>query len=206
MIRDEGDRPEEATAGHLEPDELGAFLDGALRGEERSRVEAHLVSCARCREEAIHVGRNTVRGGGGSRSRRLVTWAAPVAVAAAVAGILFLGPGAEEVSRTEGPVLRTEDEAGSSRIQAVAPVASGRPPADSVVFTWRAVDSGVVYRLTLLDEEGAVLWQSTVEDTSLALPAHVELRPDVRYYWYVDALLELARTATSGVQEFTASR
>lgn len=198
------DEPE-GDGEHLQPHELGAFLDGALRGAERSRVEAHLVECARCREEAIHVGRLTGTGNGnGKQRKRLVYWVAPAAAAAVVAALLLLGPGAEEVARPEAPILRADDP-GVTAIAVVSPRAGASLSSDSVVFVWREVESGVVYRLTLMDQEGVVLWKETVEDTTVALSADVELRPGARYYWYVDALLELARTATSGVQEFTIS-
>jgi anti-sigma factor RsiW len=36
---------------HIEGEEISAFLDGALSGEARVRVDAHLGACAACRRE-----------------------------------------------------------------------------------------------------------------------------------------------------------
>lgn len=217
MMRDDGkdERPRDgadtgadgegkADGDHLDPDTLGAFLDGALRTAELSRVEAHLAACAQCRQEAIQVGRLTESdAGNGKRRRRLAYWAVPTAAAAGIAALLLFGPRAQDVAGPETPILRTDD-AGARAIEVVSPASSGTS-ADSVVFAWRQVESGVVYSLTLMDDEGEVLWKETVEDTAVTLPAQVELRPGDRYYWHVDALLALARTATSGVQELTIS-
>lgn len=194
----------EVGGEHLGPEELGTYLDGSLEGAKLSGVEAHLAECGPCRDEAIQVGRLLERGDRDRHRRRLAYWVAPTAAAAAIAAVLLLGPTVEDVTRQEGPIFRA-DGPGAIAIAAVSPVAPIHPSFDSVLFVWHKIESDVVYQLTLMDEEGAVLWKGTAEDTTLALPADVELRPAARYYWYVDALLELARTATSGVQEFVTS-
>lgn len=194
----------EVWGRHLGPEELAIYLDGSLGGARLSGVEAHLAECAACRDEAIQIGRLLERGNGDRQRWRLAHWAAPAAAAAAIAAVLLLNPRPEDVTRQEGPIFRA-DGPGAIAITAVSPMAPSRPSFDSVRFVWHRMESDVVYQLTLMDEEGAVLWKATAEDTTLALPTDVELRPTARYYWYVDALLEMARTATSGVQEFVTS-
>ena len=72
---------------------------------------------------------------------------------------------------------------------------------DSLVFRWRSEGTGVHYLLTVTDENGDVLWTAGTSDTSLALPLDVGLVPGQRHFWYVDALLEGARSSTTGVRE-----
>ncbi len=59
------------------------------------------------------------------------------------------------------------------------------------------------YVLTVTDENGDVVWTAETSDTSLVLPRGVDLKSGSRYYWYVDALLDDARSSTTGVREFT---
>ena len=165
-------------------------------------MEAHLAECEACRAEAIEV-RRLIDAGEAGKPRMWLYWTLPAAAAAAAAGILLLAPGSEPGGR-EGPVLRT-DEAGTVTIEAVSPTGTLASP-DSVVFVWRRTGADVTYQITVMDEEGTVLWQGQAGDTTATLPDDVALEPDARYYWYVDGLLELARTATSSVQEFTISR
>lgn len=74
---------------------LAAFIDGRLRGEERTAVLAHIADCADCREivmaaDEIASGEaheeNVVRGR--FKPRMIV----PAAAAAAIVAVLFLGP------------------------------------------------------------------------------------------------------------------
>src|SRR5687768_6406174 len=54
-----GERPVDMTSepAHLRPSELAGYLDRQLDGAGRARVEAHLDSCAACREELAEVAR-----------------------------------------------------------------------------------------------------------------------------------------------------
>ena len=191
----------ETLGPHLTPDELGAYLDRTLRSEAASRVEDHLAGCAECRGEAVAIGRliQPVEDGAGRRKRAY--WIAPVA-AAAIAGIWLLGPRAGDVSDRGEPALRTGDIEGTVAITVLTPIASSQLQPDSVVFAWRRAEEDVVYQVTLLDEGGAVLWRGATEDTTIALPVDVSLGQGARFFWYVDALLDEARSVTSGVQEF----
>lgn len=191
---------DENSGPHLTPEELGAYLDQTLRSEVRARIDDHLVECIECRQEAIAVGRLAHREGPG-RSRRVAYWVAPIA-AAAIAGLLLLGPGADELGDPGEPLLRSDDVEEVAAITAVTPLASAQPHPDSVVFRWRPVDDDLVYQVTLMDESGAVVWRDRTADSTIALTPEISLSRGSLYYWYVDALLGDGRSVTSGVKEF----
>ena len=190
----------EGPGQHLKPEELGAYLERAQRSESAARVEDHIAKCAECREQLIALGRLVQPGASSGRLKRAY-WIAPVA-AAAIAVLLLLPPRAGDGGSPGEPVLRTGDTEGAVTITAVAPVASSRLHADSAVFAWNAVEDRVVYQVSLMDEDLAVIWSGSAEDTTIALPGDVTLERGARFFWYVEALLAEARSARSGVQEF----
>lgn len=51
---------------HLTAEELAAYLDGALRREERIEVETHLSVCRQCLDELVALSRILEPDGGGS--------------------------------------------------------------------------------------------------------------------------------------------
>ena len=182
---------------HLSPELIAAYLNQAVSLAERQDVERHLLICKDCRvdlTEASELG----------KERRRVRWmvvAVPAAAAAAVA-VFMLGPAQRETLPSGGPpVMRGEQAEGTLRFAAVSPMDGAEVSRDSLVFSWRSEGTGVHYLLTLTDGNGDVLWTAGTSDTSLALPLEVGLAPGQRYFWYVDALLERARSSTTGVRE-----
>ncbi|MEN8182538.1 MAG: hypothetical protein ABFS46_08390 [Myxococcota bacterium] len=103
-------------------------------------------------------------------------------------------------------MLRTGDEAGEQtgvpELVALTPASGAALRADSVEFVWRAAPDGVVYRITLADESGEIVWTEEISDTTARVPPEVPLELGRSYFWFVDALLRGARSATTGVREF----
>lgn len=54
-------------------------------------------------------------------------------------------------------------------------------------FAWKELAPNIPYRFALLDETGKTLFEANVTDTSLRLPAQVQLKEAATYTWMVSA-------------------
>lgn len=54
-------------------------------------------------------------------------------------------------------------------------------------FAWKSLAADSQYRFALLDETGKTLYETSVADTSLQLPAQVQLKDAATYTWMVSA-------------------
>ena len=179
---------------HLEVGEVVGYLAGTLTSAERESMEFHLADCADCTSEVVSARR--LYRANRAPVRRLV---AVAAAAAAVAGIALLGPD-----------LATRGPAGTMPIRGPEP----RPavpvvlPADRAVlrtapdFTWRAVPGATAYRILVSRPDGDSVWATTTSDTTVRGPEDVSRAGPGLYYWYVDVLLDDARSAAGLVHEF----
>jgi hypothetical protein len=183
-----------SSAAHLEPGEVARYLARTLSPADRESVEQHLADCADCTAELVAVSRlhQTNR----ASMRRLL----PVSLAAAaVAGIVLLGPGLVHRGPATGPQVR-----GAESPPAVGVVR----PADGAVlrtatdFIWRPVPGATAYRLAVTRASGDSVWATTTSDTSVDGSAHVSRAGPGLYYWYVDVLLGDARSVAGSVHEF----
>ena len=182
--------------GHLTPEMLAAYLGQEVSGEERQAVQQHLLTCKECRmdlAEASELG----------AVRRRVRWLAVgvPAAAAAVLAVVLLGPATRGVT-DDTPVLRGEQAEGTVRFEAVSPINEAEVSRDSLLFRWRSEGAQAHYVMTLTDKNGDIVWTTGTSDTTLGLPRDVGLVSGQEYFWYVDALLEGARSSTTGVQDF----
>lgn len=122
------------------------------------------------------------------------------AAAAALTGVLLLGPTVERdleretMLRDGGPAV----EEGLRKFGTVAPLDDARVESlAGSVFVWRQVASGAFYSLTVTDERGDLVWSGSTTDTLLRIPLDLEVEPGERYYWFVEALLTDGTTATT---------
>jgi len=182
--------------GHVTADWIAAYLDGGLTREERERLERHLLVCADCRKDLADASELTPR----ETRRWLVGGGVSAALAAAAVLMLWLGANDAGSRLDRSPVLR--GSATDVQVEAVTPSEGADVAADSLVFTWRSAGATASYVFTLTDEDGDVLYTASQSDTTLVLPRSVGLAPAGQYYWVVDALLDGARSATSGFQGF----
>jgi putative zinc finger protein len=184
------------SEGHLESRDVAAYVDRALSPAERDVIEAHLSDCADCRNEVVQVSRLRRI----ASSRRQWLFVVPIAAAAALAVMLLPSRKHDE------PVLRDGGEPVLA-VTIVAPADSAQTPsgAPQVSFTWRSLDSVVSYRFAITDGSGDVVWSATSTDTTVQLPASIQLRPG-NYFWYVDALLPDGRSVASRVRTLRATR
>ena len=181
---------------HLSPELIAAYLNQAVSVDERQAVERHLLICKDCRvdlAEASELG----------KERRRVRWMAVAVPAAAAAAVLFavLGP-LRNAPDEPKPALRGPQLEGRTALAVVAPADGATVAPDSLMFLWRGAGTNVHYLFTLTDDNGDVVYTAGIGDTTLMLPRSVGLATNARYFWYVDALLQGARSTTTGVQEF----
>ena len=189
----------------LNDDTLAALADGTLDTPERAIALAHVATCATCRARLASLTRalanpevikETVRL---EKPRRAwIRVAVPLAIAAALLlsflprDLLRRQPGVEHRAPP------TTFTAGS------AP--TGLYPAGRVAsvthFTWSPVARADRYRAFIFDAEGRALFEPVTVDTLVPLPDSVFLEPRRRYFWRVEARLDVDRWASSDLVEF----
>jgi len=187
------------SAFHLTDGRLAAFLDGRLTSGERDQVLAHFAACVSCRREMTAARKLLAVPGAPRRD-----WRLPVVTLAAAALVFIAVPRLVRIQGLPPAGASTERAQPDVRpaVQIVAPAERSIVIATAVAFQWRAVGADATYRLTLQDSTGAVLWETTVGDTSATLSWSVRLAPSQEYFWSVDAQLADGRTAKPAVGRF----
>jgi hypothetical protein len=195
---------------------IEGYVADRLGEAETEAFESHYLTCERCQNEvrlalAIREALPEVREAGlhapaesevSVISRRLkVGAAAALAVAAVLAGLLLIPPA--QLDRESAPAQRDE----ATGVE-VAP--SLGPPVGLVVsvemFEWSQVPAADLYRITVYDAEGAVVWEAETRDTLITPPDSTEFEPDARYVWTVAARVGFDRWLSSELVDFTISR
>lgn len=180
---------------HLTPELIAAYLAGEASMEERRTTQRHLLSCQACRRDVAEAAALTAD----RRPRRWLAVAIPAAAAAVALFLIVPNQG----TRPGTAVVRGPGTEGVRQFTAVTPPEGAPVSGDSVVFRWQSEGPAVHYVLTVTDENGDVVWTAATPDTTLVPPRSAGLKPGNRYFWYVDALLEDARSSTTGIREFT---
>ncbi len=180
---------------HLAPELIAAYLAHETSDLERQTVQHHLLDCESCRRDVAEAAHLTAD----RRPRRWLAVAIPAAAAAAA--LLLLLPG--QATRPDGTARRGPGTEGVRQFAAVTPVEGTPVFGDSLVFRWRSEGAEVHYVLTVTDENGDVVWTEATQDTSLVPPRGASFTSGNRYFWWVDALLDDARSSTTGIREFT---
>ncbi len=190
---------------HLTSEEVAGYLDNTLSKAACARAKAHLADCDVCRGEIVSVSRLVDRA---PRSSRRVVALSAMAAAAAVVLIFLARPAIDSDLPARGP-LRGPDvpvaTEGVTSVQAIAPIGR-QTTSDGIVFVWHPAPPGAVYRLTLTDDRGGVVWVGSTNDTTLAIPKGTTLLPRRSYHWYVDVMLPDGGAATTGITSFEVSR
>jgi hypothetical protein len=180
------------SPAHLTDIEMARYLDRTLSTAERDRVEAHLASCASCRELTLESQRvlRTVR-----RPRSLMAAGGLAAAAAALIVIGQLDSGSPDIARERAPATNT------TGLTVYGP--TGSTSIGNLRFVWGAAENVESYRLGLTTADGAEVWSHSGLDTVVVLPRSVTLRPAGNYFWVVDAFLKDGTTRSTGVREFS---
>jgi hypothetical protein len=191
----------ESGMSHPDTEELAAYLSAGLPPVERDRLESHFAHCHLCRAEMLSA-RELLREAHRSGWR----FAVPAAAAAAILALLLLNPSREREREAAGGFHEREaPTSDSTTILAVQPGEGASVAPVHVEFAWHARGADPLYRVTVTDVSGGVVWVGETSDTTLALAAEVSLRPGAQYLWYVDALDVDGRSATTGIRRFRVS-
>lgn len=201
----------------LDEADLAAWADGRLDPETRAGTLSHLVGCSRCRravaslvetlrsERVASAVRELEEGGVGKPGpgprRAYRVGAVVAAVAAVLAGVLFLGPTDLEIEET--PPYREGPPGPTSVPQAIAPL--GELEAVEV-FTWSPVGGADRYRLSVFDDEGTVVWEAETEEARLAPPETLEFEAGAQFFWKVAARVGWDHWVGSELVTFTISQ
>ena len=187
--------------GPLSPEDLAAYLDGRLNGQELERGESVLAGSPSAREELVDVSRmiSTIPEPKPVSRRR---WILPSLAAAAAAVVLVTVPSLSRKpveSKVESERRAVPDD--DIRLRTLAPSDGATLNENLPMFLWNSLP-GATYRLTVTTAEGETVWQTSTGDTAVSLPASTRISRGASYYWSVDALREDGSSATSGVREF----
>lgn len=187
-----GPGPENSLhSAHLDPNDIAAYLDGALEEGARARVETHLAECETCRAEVVAVRRLVAHA---PRRRR---WIAFTTFAAAAAVVLFLiWPRSGQLRAPGGPIVRDGETEGAT-VAVIGPDSIAPSP---LAFIWHSVGNATSYRVSLTTSTGELVWSATSSDTAIVVPDSVMLSPGASYYYYIDVLLADGTSGTSGVR------
>jgi hypothetical protein len=174
------------------------IAEGNIRGR-RSEIVVHLAACSSCREQvasmALVLGDPLVRAeidrlaavSPISRGRRRTASIGTLIglLAACLAGVIFWpSPAADhQHAGPREPVERERlvDMAAAPRI--VSPRGGALASDDSL--RWTSVAQADLYRVTVFDTTGTVVWEGEARDTIVALPD--TLRRALEYLWKIEA-------------------
>lgn len=180
---------------------IAELAEGVALPEARTAATLHLIECARCRTLLADVCR-ALRDDGvaeelaritppGTSKRRLtlasIGTIAGLAAAVVLVTVMGTGPGKagpapkamrdETVTRTAAPTI-------------ISPL--GNAPS-APVFRWSKVPQADLYRVTVFDSEGVVIWETSTKDTTAAVTEPTALRREVNYLWKVEARTDFDR-------------
>ena len=204
----------EASQDCLDEAQIAAWVDG----EATESVLSHVATCARCRQasaslvralEAQQIAaalpeatRTPQHGVAVSRRERKVNrllarkvGVAALLAAAGIAGILLLRSSDLQLQRGEGTPAGLP-----APPEAQAPVGSVLSVSQ---FRWGAVKGADLYRVTVFDEQGTVVWEIETRDTHADRPAGSRFESGVRYLWQVAARVGWDRWVSSDLVSFS---
>lgn len=183
------------TEQHLEPREVAAYIDGAMKAEERARIQSHLATCAECRDEVSDAARIIAT----LPRARAARWRVALPAAGIAAMLLvFLWPRADR----DNAVPQHRESAVTTTVAPVI-VAPIGPVSVADVFTWTSVPHASTYSVRVFDSDGSVIWQRETTDTVLIPPPASTIRAGRSYYWKVEARTGFERSTSTDLVEFS---
>ena len=195
----EGARDRDGLASHITVEELAAYFDGRAAPAARATVIAHLAECRTCRAEANAV-RVMLANTPAARGRRWAFAGKALAAGLALALLPRLWSDMRRAPDTMRAPVAVPASGTTLAIAVLFPSDSALVSTPSVEIAWQPVGVDAVYRVTVQDTTGGVVFTTTTPNTTVSLPASLTLPAGQRYFWSIDARLADGRNASSGVR------
>jgi hypothetical protein len=184
----------------LSANEIAAFIDGRLAGDDLLRVQSLLADDVSARKEVAEASR--LIASAPDRNRMRARWLAIGGIAAVAAvALILIQPGDQLEESTRVASERRPTVEASDRIELVTPADGQQVGRSDVTLTWRSID-GATYRVVVSDPAGRMLFDANTSDTSVAVPLIALKLSNDLVYWSVDALAPDGSSVTSGVRAF----
>lgn len=189
------------------------YLAGRLSEAEVEDFESHYLTCPRCQTDLRLAAaiRDTLPEVDQARAAAAATpagvrpwWSgrraklgavAAAAIAALLAGVLLVQP-----SRLDSPRHRDVQRETGAVPTLQAPIGEVGAVDE---FRWTAVTNADLYRVTLYDAAGDVIWETDTRETAVALADTVRLERGKVYLWQVSARVGWDRWVNSELGRFT---
>ena len=189
-------------SAHLDDDAIAAYIDDSMSDSDRRLAESHLSLCDDCRAEVVAASA-AVSSAPGARARSWRSWRGVGAVAAAAVMIALATTLPRDSADRDVVRDASSPEYGARPTVTVVNPGDGMRLSGARRFVWRSIADGTSYRFTIGDSSAQPIYSITVQDTSAAIPASVQLVSGQQYFWYVDAIRPDGVTASSGLKSFT---
>lgn len=216
----------------LTDDEVNGFLTGRTAGGARDEAELHLGGCRACRRRlatAYGASRTQVvhtraprwllarvlgaREGGRApfwtalplyRRQLVAGLAAVLAVAFGVTTFLATRSEPRDAPRVAPSDPLRHGERASAAPRLLAPANGAVVDSDRVELEWSESESATSYAVTLLDEKGDIVFETSTTARALTLSAaEARLERGRSYFWYASAKLPGGTAADSEVGRFS---
>lgn len=187
---------------HLDDATVAAYVDGSMSDSDRRLAESHLSLCDDCRAEVVAASAAVSSAPGGT-APSWRSWRGIGVVAAA--GVMIALAATLPRDAKDSDIVRDASipEYGARPTVTVVNPSDGMRLSGERRFVWRSIADGTSYRFTIGDSSAQPIYSITVQDTSAAIPASVQLVSGRQYFWYVDAIRPDGMTASSGLKSFT---
>lgn len=180
------------TPNCLDAESIASVVEGHDDRAESAAARAHLVECARCRNEVASLARllevpevrkelDHLR----QPVRNLrIPFVAGALLTTAAAAALTIIVGRPSPASLNKPVYREESVTGFAAPRLLAPLGA---IANINAFQWTSVPRADRYRITVYNRDGSVIWETLTRDTVITPPEVVQGMRDATLLWRVAA-------------------
>jgi hypothetical protein len=207
---------------HLSDDEILLYLEGEPGPVERSRVEGHVGICMECASTfaglsrlssaikadiPIQVDETTFRKATGLVSpKRNGNWvqffSTPYRVSLAGIAAILIALTTYMVWLRPEPVRYRSIERNVHSLH-LSPEDGATVGDIGPMFRWNGLPGSSTYEMSLMNDQGVVIWSTDVRDTVVSLPPNVVLVRGKTYLWRVESFIADRRLERSALHAFT---
>lgn len=199
------------------PDEyqLASYIDGGLSETDHQAFEVHLADCPFCLEmvgivaragesESTVTGNKQTKASSGKRPHwfRAPGWAAAALVVVTV-GFFADHQSPEDIvvpaREFARPLVANERsiEPTSAIPELLSPMANGSVVLQDLRFEWKLVPDSLFYDIRIVSDDGELIAEQRVWETTWTLPADIDLQVGDEYFVRVDAFVSEGKALSS---------